>query len=116
MNSKHILFFALILITIISCNNKTEDNIENIIIEKDSTNYIEDASPKSYIPQINDTIAETRKINLYFNRRCYFIIFSSIATDLLIISFFKVFEIILLISNEEKGATTFLSVFNTFFF
>ena len=62
MNSKHILFFALILIAIISCNNKTEDNIENIIVEKDSTNYIEDASPKSYIPQINDTIAETRKI------------------------------------------------------
>lgn len=62
MNYKHLFYLILLLMIIISCKSNSQKNIENIIVEKDSTNYIEDAGPKSYIPQINDTIAETRKI------------------------------------------------------
>jgi hypothetical protein len=52
----------LLLMIIISCKSKSQNDIEAIIVQKDSTNYIDDAGPKSYIPQINDTIVETRKI------------------------------------------------------
>ena len=52
----------MLITVIISCKSKSQNNIEDIVTEKDETNYIEDAGPKSYIPHINDTIAETRKI------------------------------------------------------
>lgn len=62
MNFNHILYIALFITLLVSCKSKSQNNIEDIVVEKDQTNYIEDAGPKSYIPQINDTIAETRKI------------------------------------------------------
>ena len=62
MNFKHLLYLVLFTTIIYSCNSKSKNNIDDIIVEKNETNYIEEAGPKSYIPQINDTIAETRKI------------------------------------------------------
>ncbi len=62
MNYRHHITIFLLLILIVSCKSKSQNDINEIIVSKDNTNYIEDAGPKSYIPQINDTIAETRKI------------------------------------------------------
>ncbi|HUH74270.1 MAG TPA: hypothetical protein VLZ75_07665 [Chitinophagales bacterium] len=59
---KHLIYFFLLVTITLSCKSKSQNNIDDIVVEKDNTNYIEDAGPKSYIPQINDTIAETRKI------------------------------------------------------
>ena len=57
-----------------------------------------------------------KKNRSLFNRRCYFLFFTAGANDGIVNSFIGAFEIMLQVITVEKGATTFLIAFNTFFF
>ncbi len=62
ISSTHILFIFSISL-LLSCNSNKEDKPISVApVTVDSTNYIEESGPKSYIPQINSEEEEERKI------------------------------------------------------
>ncbi|MCO5231146.1 MAG: hypothetical protein M9958_08320 [Chitinophagales bacterium] len=54
--------FLLIITSLWQCRSSDNTNNELVVVREDSTNYIEDNSAKSYIPKVDTTEDETRKI------------------------------------------------------